>query len=154
MISSRMSEVVPDLSIQMKMKTNQAKGGNGGQSAKLNPCPHSPTKPTQPKNHMRHVRIFILAAAYLLTSGCKTPEAGHVMSELDGMVGTEVLVTTSHSVALWPGTRGTGKDAVYDTATYLKATLKSVDPAGIVLIVGNQKVWLGRESIVSVASLE
>ena len=103
---------------------------------------------------MRHVRIFILAAAYLLTSGCNTPEAGLVMSELDGMVGTEVLVTTSHSVALWPGTQGTGKEAVYDTATYLKATLKSVDPAGIVLIVGNQKVWLGRESIVSVASSE
>jgi hypothetical protein len=74
------------------------------------------------------------------------------MSELDEMIGSEVLVTTSNPVALSSFKEGTNQAAVYDTATFLKATLKSVDPAGIVLTVNDKKVWIGRDSIVAVAT--
>ena len=76
------------------------------------------------------------------------------MSNLSEMIGDEVLVTMSQPIAL--SAIGGGKDgrSTFDTATYLQATLKDVDPSGLVLEVRDIEVWIGRDAVVSVVCTE
>lgn len=92
--------------------------------------------------------------ALALLASCDVPDPGLAASHLSDLIGDEVLVTTSHPVALSAAGGGHGRQLDYDTAVFLQAKLDAVDPAGIVLEMGERKVWVGRQSIVSVVGAE
>ncbi len=92
--------------------------------------------------------------ALALLAGCDTPEPGLTLTHLNDLIGDEVLVTTLHPVALSATGGEHDRQLNFDTAVFLQAKLDAIDPAGIVLEIGERKVWIGRESVVSVVSAE
>ena len=103
---------------------------------------------------MNYPRIALCGFSLALLAACRNPEPGLVMSSLSDMLGDEVLVTTSHPIALTSISGAQDGKSNFDTATYLRATLKDVDRSGLLLKVGDREVWVGHDAVVSVVGDE
>lgn len=104
---------------------------------------------------MNYIRTF-LAAPFLTLLSCDTPDSTHLSDRLSKMAGKNVLVTTSHPVAVSSTTilDAPSVTTTYDTATYLRGELDSVDLLGLVLNLGGSKIWIERDSVVSVVAFD
>ena len=104
---------------------------------------------------MNYIRTF-LAALFLTLLSCDTPESDRSSDRLSAMAGKKVLVTTSHPVAVSSTTirDSTSVTTNYNTETHLRGELESVDLLGLVLNLGGSKIWIERDSVVSVVAFD
>lgn len=104
---------------------------------------------------MKYIRT-VLGALLLTLLSCDTPESARSSDRLSEMAGKKVLITTSHPVALSSTTilDAPSVTTTYDTATCLRGELESVDLLGLVLNLGGSKIWIERDSVVSVVAFD
>ena len=95
----------------------------------------------------------LLAVSFVALSSCDRSDSICESNDLKAMVGKNVLVTTTHLVALSATTLPDGF-ADHDTAIYIRGELTSVNASGVVLNRGGNQIWIDRKLVISIATNE
>ena len=102
---------------------------------------------------MKATKTPYIALMALLLVSCDQPDPPKARTELSKMIGSDVLITTSHPVYLKPS--GVAPEPPSPAVNYLIGRIESVESTGVVVDLKGDpgRIWVGLPSIVSVKAL-